>query len=474
MNEAAQPITTPTFPRTGTINFHDTHVAIWEDWNDEPGDTRETKEARRQDHFRGVEAAFDKLIRHLRARGFSIKKDPRFKSSGWLLGRKGDLEFSTDCSGRTAKFEFFQNVANVENRHGGRHDFGKFQRMPRDMRLRCAVEMIQIIRAMQALGYTFGEQSDLSEPLAAAVLRKAEGRENEGLSPIEQFNRRRPPRDRIAAWPAPESIQVYDRKDKDGRLLCNGDVRYFYGVRGRLVRGQVFHTGGNCWPAYLADGTWFGQPANFELFSTDRPDLLPRRVHKETQVSRVSRELGKARVVQSRIPGNPMALGRKLPACLMWMAPILWAASVTTAAARVSVLERVLARLTAGERGYYVLSLKDKNRGEKHLTFFRQNAAGYVWSLAGAGRFQEPEIQRSPSYYDNEETTVAVPCEAAEKLADADGCVPDTKENLAALLRAAGQARGARGQGSIRQQRKAERAAQKAQDKARRSLTEAA
>lgn len=464
----ADPAVPPTvFPRTGEIHFHDTHVAIWEEWEDQPGDEREAKEARRQEHFRGVEAAFEKLLGHLRRRGFKVEPDRKVDKlirRHYWVGRKGHLECHAKVCGRTAEVEFFQNVANVDNPNGGRYCFDKFKKMPRDMRLRCAVEMVALIRAMQALGYTYGPKSDLYEPLARAVIRKAERREQEGLSPLERFNRswgsprfaRGPD-----GWPALGPFEA-PQHDASGHLLHNGDVRYFRDHQGRLARGVVFTDMNSMWTVTYPDGSWLSKESAWCLFSTDRPDLLPRRVVKETQVSRVSRELGHARSVQARVPGSPAPIARKLPVFLAWMAPILWAGAVTTAATRVTILEGVLARLAAGERGYYILSRKERDAGDAHCTFFRTNAAGYAWHLECAGRFQEAEIKKAPSYYDNEESTLAVPCEAVEALAGAEGCVPNTKANLAVLLRAAGEARGARGQSSVLAERKASRAARKA------------
>jgi hypothetical protein len=464
----------PSFPRTGEIHFSDTHVAIWEEWENQPGDTCEAKEARRQVHFRGVEAAFEKLVEHLRSRGFKVGPDRSiFKSCG-VVGRKGDLEFDAHVGGRQAEFNFFQNVANVENQNGGRHDFDKFKRMPRDLRLRCAVEMIRLIRAMQGLGYTFGPKSDLSEPLDRAVIRKAERRTEEGLSPLERFNRgwgadrfKRGP----DGWPTDDEIGSHNRKDKDGALLSNGDTRYFRHHCGRVFRGQVFTDINGMWTVVGPDGQWLSKVGSGELFSTDRPDLLPRRIKgREPQVSRVAHELGKARHLRDRVLAHPRArLKVKLPPVLAWLTPILWPAMVVSSQDRVAVLERVVTRMSAGERGYYTWSIKDQE-GKKSILFFAPNANGYAVSVHYAGRFLESQVSKHQSYYDNEETTIAVPCEAVDALMDADGCVPNTAANRHALRAAAGKARGARGQSSVKIVREAERRARKASSAVRREV----
>lgn len=453
----------PVFPRVGEIHLHDTNVAICEDWKDDPGDDWATKNTRSEEHLRGIEAAFRKLVEHLKGRGFRLGPDKIFRTSG-VIGSRGGLEFAARFGGRQAQVEFYQTVTPPENPNGARHDFGKFKRMPRDLRLRCVAEIVRLIRVMQGLGYTFGPQSDLSEPLARAVVRKAEGREQEGLSPIERYNRDRSPRERITAWPSPEELdakrQPYDRKDKDGRLLCNGDLRYWYDHGRRLVRGRVYNTSGNAWSLYGAGDTLLGTPSCHELFSTDRPDLLPRRLQRETQVSRVAQELQKARALRDRWLGDTRRrCVVSLPDSLGWLAPVLWCVGVVTSQDRVLVLEKVVERLAPKARWYYVLSRKERDRGDASLTFWRSNASGYVWSLGCAGRYQESEIKANQSYYDNEDSTIAVPCEAVEALAGANGCVANTPKNLHALLRAAGKARKARGQPSLKADRKAKKKA---------------
>lgn len=162
MNTRAKRPPDATFPRTGTIHFNGTHAAIWEDFDDAHGDSYETRETRRREHLGGVEAAFHKLVGHLRARGFKVERDRQIHKTDGVVGRKGDLEFDAHFGGRHAEFNFWQNVVNVENQNGGRFDFDKLRRMPRATRLRCVAEITRLIRAMQALGYTYGPKSDLS------------------------------------------------------------------------------------------------------------------------------------------------------------------------------------------------------------------------------------------------------------------------------------------------------------------------
>lgn len=134
-------------------------------------------------------------------------------------------------------------MANVENKAGGRYDFDKISKMPRDMRLRCAVEMAGLIRMLTEIGYA----CDLAEPLSRAVLRRADGDEKRALTPLEAFNEVWGA-DRFSrgpdGWPA--ELQPYDSKDRDGVMLRPGDVRWLYS-RGRLTRGTVYPHAGMWW-----------------------------------------------------------------------------------------------------------------------------------------------------------------------------------------------------------------------------------
>lgn len=252
-----------------------------------------------------------------------------------------------------------------------------------------------------------------------------------------------------------------DRTDKNGRLLCNGDVRYFYDHFRRLQRGTVYKTS-HQWSVYLPGNVHVGSLPCDAFFWTEQPELLPRKRNRETQVSRVAHELGKARHLQSLIGGAEKHLSKKLPSQLAWMATILWAGAMDSSAKRVAALERAVARLSGGKPGYYVLSRKEPNRNESLCNFWRPSANGYVWNVNHAGRFEESQILERPTYYDNEETTFAVPIEAVERLVGADGCVKNTEKNRRAMYLAAGGARGARGQESVLARRKTERLARKA------------
>jgi hypothetical protein len=64
---------------------------------------------------------------------------------------------------------------------------------------------------------------------------------------------------------------------------------------------------------------------------------------------------------------------------------------------------------------YYILSLKWTRSGEECVTWWGPDNSGYVESIDKAGRYSEARVRANPSYYDNRTSTLAIPCEVAEK-----------------------------------------------------------
>lgn len=65
---------------------------------------------------------------------------------------------------------------------------------------------------------------------------------------------------------------------------------------------------------------------------------------------------------------------------------------------------------------YYILSLKWTRRDDC-ITWWGPNDSGYTWILAQAGRYSAESVDGNRAYYDNRESTVAIPCEIAERYA---------------------------------------------------------
>lgn len=68
---------------------------------------------------------------------------------------------------------------------------------------------------------------------------------------------------------------------------------------------------------------------------------------------------------------------------------------------------------TPPREGYYILCLKTGAMGDS-LLWWRPNNAGYTVALERAGVYTQADLDAHPRYYNNGETTLAVPVAEAE------------------------------------------------------------
>jgi hypothetical protein len=210
----------------GTINFFGSHIGAWE-----------------ADVTDGVYERFrSTLARLVDHRGFRATQDPsahKLLRSGRYDGRKGDLFFRAECTGRTFSFEFFGE--------GGRYQYDRFVRMPKPLQYAGAVEMSHLLRKLGELGYAgFDRRHEPAGIDPLSVLHHARG-EDRG-TPLERFNRLwnfgsdwarggRFERDE-SGWPSARSMLEGRREvDADGLPVEVGSLMYCRDDRGRLFRG---------------------------------------------------------------------------------------------------------------------------------------------------------------------------------------------------------------------------------------------
>lgn len=66
---------------------------------------------------------------------------------------------------------------------------------------------------------------------------------------------------------------------------------------------------------------------------------------------------------------------------------------------------------------YYILSLKWTRDRNRQIVWWGPGNSGYTEDLAAAGVYTEEQVRDQPDYYNNRESTIAVPVEEAAKLA---------------------------------------------------------
>lgn len=176
--------------RTGTINLFDTHFGLWEEGPKE----RSLWDAYCMDMMR----VFFALRGHMYRRGWTLQQDTgvhKIIRKGYYIGRKGDLEAVIECSGRTIKVEFFQNV-NTKNRNGGRYDFDKYKLAPPHLRRQMWAEMVALTRWALSIGYHFEAKEhggripiDVSRPIELQIRDRMQTQVQYGNDPLDYFNR---------------------------------------------------------------------------------------------------------------------------------------------------------------------------------------------------------------------------------------------------------------------------------------------
>lgn len=65
---------------------------------------------------------------------------------------------------------------------------------------------------------------------------------------------------------------------------------------------------------------------------------------------------------------------------------------------------------------FYIVSLKHSGNRD-WLLFWRPNDQGYTSFLEAAGRYSLEDVEKNARYYNNGDSTIAVPCEVVEALA---------------------------------------------------------
>lgn len=242
--------------RTGSLNFHDTSLDIWEE-PDNGGEHGLPK---------GYEEEFtDKVLTPLRAylssRGFTVVPDPDGKHyqpiAHWMwVANHGDLKVKLHLGGRKIEIAFYQDVVH-ENPYGGRHDFRKFGRMPYLIRLRFLAEVTALIGYLTTThGYDMPRLAgDEGRALPLRIAETARyGRDTlPTKDPLASFNDRwdgewdrkrgehRFKRDETG-WPTKHEITYgnFGGTDAHGVYIEPGAVRYKVDYKGYILRGRCY------------------------------------------------------------------------------------------------------------------------------------------------------------------------------------------------------------------------------------------
>ncbi|MER9056480.1 hypothetical protein [Mesorhizobium sp. M0910] len=204
------------------IRIHDASIGIWQD---------NAQDASFRSEVYGV------LIRQMRDRGWSIKRDPgihyrdKCLSPSYRLGARGTLRCAIEISGRVVKVEFWSVTAPQVNQNGRRYDFDRKARMHHIEQLRVVLEFRRIVTWL--------------ETIAPVKVSRSETRD---MSPMERIEKRYAEsrhKDKVLGRPTWSSES--QRKSQDGSLLEHGQTVWIPDHKGRLVRGVAYYNINNMW-----------------------------------------------------------------------------------------------------------------------------------------------------------------------------------------------------------------------------------
>ncbi|MDB5618542.1 hypothetical protein [Tardiphaga sp.] len=248
------------------INIYDSHIGIWQD-NAQDASFRSD-----------VYAA---LIRTMRARGWSIKLDPRIHRSQRCIspnhreGARGTLRCEIEITGRVVKVEFWSTTAPQINRNGRRYDYDKMRRMSHIDSLRVELEFRRITRWL--------------ETLAPVKVKRSPDRDMPAMQRIEARYAESWHKDKALGRPTWSSDG--QRKSADGALLEHGQIAWLTDYKGRIIRGTAYYNLNNMWWA-VAGGELFNRGSH-EFYTQAPPDLLTKR-NDRARRSRLEAELSVA------------------------------------------------------------------------------------------------------------------------------------------------------------------------------------
>lgn len=248
------------------IRIHDAHVGIWQNNAQDPS-------------FR--DEVYAELIRQMRRRGWSVKRDPgihyrhRCLSPSHRLGARGTLRCAIEISGRVVKVDFWSVTSPQVNSNGRKYDYARMLSMHHLDRLRVELEFRRIIAWL--------------ETIAPVKLDRGADRDMPAMERIAKGYAESWHSDKMLGRPTWSSDS--QRKAKDGNLLDHGQTVWFPDRKGRIVRGIAYYNINNMWWV-VAGGQLFNEGSH-ALFGSAPVDLRTKR-NERSRRSRLERKLALA------------------------------------------------------------------------------------------------------------------------------------------------------------------------------------
>lgn len=209
---------------------------------------------------------FDETMRELGQLGFFTEKDKdvdQLIRKDYRYGRYHELEFKAHRYPAGFKIEFYQNI-NYKNPNGGYYDSDKYEKMPYLQKLIFKNITNKLKNFMSAKGY---EDRTKIESKTSVDTIKADY--------VESWHKKHNSMDFDLSDLDGTTVEKYNNTDRDGKTICNGDIKYFRNHKGYLVRGRVYHRINNMWWVILNKHECTVE-ASFYLFDLKETDIFGR------------------------------------------------------------------------------------------------------------------------------------------------------------------------------------------------------
>ncbi|GAB4059097.1 UvrB/UvrC motif-containing protein [Uliginosibacterium sediminicola] len=292
--------------RTGTVNFHDASLSVWEEG---------IAEARAAGGIKGADQwerefkrdVFARIVQQLRRLGWTVSMpaiDPHDVQhyggtvARWAAERrrnchKGALKGELEISGRAIKFKMWQSV-NTPTRpdHDGKYESDKEGVMPYVLRLemtRTRNRLRDYLCNNVFAGYEFVPSRISSpNPDPLAYFNDSWDSEYEKKRGTHRFSRG------PDGWPDDSCLKSWKQTDADGVRLNHGDTRYWRDRKGRLIRGRVYGGINGMWMAVYGPGKRDHTHKSAHEFFSLKPGMPRKRVREDDRRKRLESELAKS------------------------------------------------------------------------------------------------------------------------------------------------------------------------------------
>lgn len=225
----------------------------------------------------GKENLLEQIFSLLKQRGFIIQTDRRILKEFPILadshweGEKNDLLFKAEIYPTGFKIEFYQEI-NSKNPYGGYYDFNKLEMMPYLIRCEFIITRKYICEMIEQEGFV-----NVAEPEFKYSIDKV-------MHKIK------------SCWHYEDGKELpgyvfpsYNSTDKNGKQLRNGQVKYFYGYKRRLMRGTIYHNINNMWWVVI-NKFEYTNVAAFDFFDIEPGNIPERRIKRKEMPQRIKAE----------------------------------------------------------------------------------------------------------------------------------------------------------------------------------------